>query len=79
MFDRAPDTNKKPRNVKVRTQNFIKNNGEPLDKAANDTPTSEEVVLVQNSPVMRQRFRQIASRIRIINVHGLRKNPPHVD
>ena len=62
------------RNVKFRGQSYIKNQDEPKDEPAYDALAKDETVLIENSPVMRQRFRQIAKRIRIISIHGLHKN-----
>lgn len=61
-------------NVKFRGQSYIKNQNEPKDEPAFDALAKDETVLVENSPLMRQRFRQIAKRIRIISIHGLHKN-----
>lgn len=65
---------KKKLHIKLRAKNYIKNNDEPKDEPAYDSLAKDETVLVENSPLMRQRFRQIAKRIRIISVHGLHKN-----
>ena len=62
------------KNVKFRGQSYIKNQDEPKDEPAFDALAKNETVLIENSPVMRQRFRQIAKRIRIISIHGLHKN-----
>ena len=62
------------RNVKFRGQSYIKNQDEPKDEPAYDALAKDETVLIENSPVMRQRFRQIAKRIRIISIHGLHKH-----
>ena len=59
---------------KLRGQSYIKNQDEPKDEPAYDSLAKDETVLVENSPEMRQRFRQIAKRIRIITIHGLHKN-----
>lgn len=66
---------KKPHvSVKLRSRSYIKNQDEPKDEPAYDSLAKDETVLIENSPVMRQRFRQIAKRIRIISIHGLHKN-----
>ena len=64
---------KKQRTIKIRSQKFIKNQSEPLDKTAHDTLNKDETVLVEDSLRMRRRFRLIAQRIRIINIHGINK------
>ena len=60
--------------AKFRGQSYIKNQDEPRDEPAFDSLNKDETVLVENSPLMRQRFRQIAKRIRIISIHGIHKN-----
>jgi hypothetical protein len=66
-------SNKKHRTVKVRKQNFIRNQGEPSDEVSHDSLNKDETVLVEDSPIMRRRFRRIAQRIRIIHLHGVNK------
>jgi hypothetical protein len=65
--------NTKRKTIKIRKQNYIKNQAEPTDRPSHDLSNKEEPVLVENSPIMRQRFRLIAQRIRIINIHGINK------
>jgi hypothetical protein len=65
--------NKKRKTIKVRKQNYIKNQTEPGDKPSRDSLNKDETVLVENSPLMRRRLRLIAQRIRIINIHGINK------
>lgn len=65
---------KKKLYVKHSAKNYIKNVDEPKDESAYDSLAKDETVLLENSPLMRQRFRQIAKRIRIISAHGLHKN-----
>lgn len=65
--------NRKHKTIKVRKQNYIKNQAEPHDKPSRDSLNKDEAVLVSNSPIMRRRFRLIAQRIRIINIHGINK------
>ena len=64
---------KKQRTVKIRSQKFIKNQAEPSDKTSHDKLNKDETVLVEDSPHMRRRFRLIAQRIRIINIHVVNK------
>lgn len=59
--------------IRIRKQNFIKNQAEPLDQLSHDTANKDESILVEDSPAMRRRFRLIAQRIRIINVYGVNK------
>lgn len=75
MFERANllNPNTKRKTIKIRKQNYIKNQAEPLDRPSHDTLNKDEHVLVENSSVRRQRFRLIAQRIRIINIHGINK------
>jgi hypothetical protein len=65
--------NTEHKTIKIRKQNYIKNQAEPLDKPSHDTSKKDESVLIENSPIMRHRFRLIAQRIRIINTHGINK------
>lgn len=65
--------NKGHRTVKVRKQRFIRNHAEPSDELSHDTLNKNETVLVEDSPIMRRRFRRIAQRIRIIHLHGIDK------
>jgi hypothetical protein len=65
--------NKKHKTIKIRSQKYIKNHAEPGDKPSHDSLNKDEAVLVENSPLMRRRFRLIAQRIRIINIHGVNK------
>lgn len=67
-----PKTTKR-KTIKIRKQNYIKNQAEPADKLSHDSSNKDESVLVEDSPVMRRRFRHIAQRIRIINIHGIYK------
>jgi len=66
-------THKKQKTIVVRSQKFIKNQDEPVDTIASDTLNKDEIVLVEDSPRMRRRFRLIAQRIRIIHVYGVNK------
>ena len=65
---------KKNLHLKLGAKKYIKNRDEPKDESAYDSLAKDETVLVENSPLMRQRFRQIAKRIRIISIHGIHKN-----
>ena len=61
------------RNLKTRSKEYIKNQAEPTDKPHHDSLNKDETVLHEDSPIMRRRFRLIAQRIRIINIHGINK------
>ena len=61
------------RNLKLRSQRYLNNIGEPKDKVVYDTPKHDETVLVEDSPAMRRKFRVIAQRIRVIKIHGIKK------
>ena len=75
MLRPASLINDKPyRTLKARSRRYLKNTDEPKDKPSHDLPLKGEQILVENSPIMRQRFRLIASRIRVIKVHGIKKN-----
>jgi len=63
------------RSPKLRPQRYLKNLNEPKDKVAHDSSKHDETVLVEDSLVMRQKFRNIAQRIRIIKVYGIKKSP----
>ena len=63
------------RSLKLRPQRYLKSLGEPKDKLAHDTSKHEETVLVEDSLVMRRKFRNIALRIRIIKIQGIKKLP----
>ena len=65
--------NKRRGTIKVRSQKYIKNQAEPGDKPSHDSLNRDETVLVESSPIMRRRFRFIAQRMRIINIHGINK------
>ncbi|HSX44173.1 MAG TPA: hypothetical protein VLE69_02655 [Candidatus Saccharimonadales bacterium] len=68
MLNPALLINKRIRSVKVRSQRYINNEEEPRDKISHDTLAKDEMVLVEASPPMRQRFRLIAQRFRIITI-----------
>lgn len=61
--------NKQPKIIKVRLQRYFKNRDEPRDNPLHDSPLKGETTLVENSPIMRQRFRDIAQRIRVIRIN----------
>ena len=54
--------------VKVRSQRYIKNAGEPQDSISRDTLAKEETVLTEDMPVMKRRFRLIAKKVRLIRI-----------
>ncbi len=58
--------------LKLRSQRYLKNRGEPKDKLSHDSAKQDETVLTENSPVMRQNFRQVAQRIRAIRVNRIK-------
>ncbi len=65
--------NTKFKSIRIRKQNYIKNQAEPADRPSNDSSNKTEAVLTENSSIRRRRFRLIAQRIRIINIYGVKK------
>lgn len=75
MFRRTSLIKNKPyRSLKARSKRYMKNSDEPNDKPSRDSAIKVEQVLHEDSLVMRRRFRQIAHRIRVIKIHGIKKN-----
>jgi hypothetical protein len=66
--------NKQPLIIKERLQRYLKNRKEPTDNPSHDSLQKDETVLVENSPLMRQRFRGIAHRMRIIRIDKNKRN-----
>lgn len=64
---------KKNRINKVKSKNYLRNKTEPIDNPTHDSLANDETVLVENSALMRNDFRSIAKRLRIIRIHGIRK------
>ena len=60
------------RKLKNRSQRYIKNSEEPKDKPSHDLPLQNEQVLVENTPLMKNRFRHIAQRLRVIKEYGIK-------
>ena len=65
--------NKRIKNVKFRSGRYIKNKDEPKDKISHDTLANDEIVLVEDSPRMRRKFRLVAQKFRIITIQKKRR------
>jgi hypothetical protein len=74
MFNRI-FKEKRERRVRVRSQYYINNQREPKDNSNHDTLARNETVLLEKSPNMRGRFRNIAQRIRLIRLAGINQKP----
>jgi hypothetical protein len=57
-------TNKQQDQPKVFFKQYLYNSGEPMDNMSQDTPAELEAELLENSYVMRRRFRNVAKKLR---------------
>jgi hypothetical protein len=57
---------KKQKHAKVSTRQYISNTDEPKDNLSYDSLAKDETILVGNSSPMKQRFRDVAQKIRRI-------------
>ena len=64
---------KQPKSVQVRSKRYYKNADEPKDNPNHDSSNNDEIVLEEDSSIMRRRFRGIAKRIRVIKDMRQRK------
>ncbi|HEY4963465.1 MAG TPA: hypothetical protein VIH90_02085 [Candidatus Saccharimonadales bacterium] len=72
MFNRI-FKEKRERRVKVRSQYYINSQREPNDNVSHDTLPRNEAVLLEKSPNMRGRFRNIAQKIRLIRLSAIKQ------